>query len=440
MSWDHQHGQANYKEGTFSTGYTNAQAELRFNGTSVTVYGVATPKPSENQTALPPSISVSVDGGIPAVVVSNPDLQVTEYGHQFYDSRSLSSGEHTLQINVTYGEQDWPFVLDYIQYAPLPTGAASGLGPTDGGLSTATSRHSSVPVAAIVGSVLGCFALLVAAALFRYFRYLKSAPTKKRGPYIYTSAAAKVDLLDHEPKLPPPSRAVTPEPAADLESAYAASEIRFHTRTPSLSTEYLLSPPGLQPSFLDMSEARPEARSSSPSYDRPESRPYIRPGTPPASSVLGYQRSPTPSSLSFALLSRPGTPSTAAAFHRPITPPVVMHRSETPSLPEIVYRTTTPESYGVTPASRAGPSSMSKALQLEKEQALRAKKQPTFHADSGVRFKEGDALPEDVVMVSSQAAQARAERDKERKKREKEKDVSCGASAISEVPPMYTEE
>ena len=72
---------------------------------------------------------------------------------------------------------------------------------------------------------------------------------------------------------------------------------------------------------------------------------------------------------------------------------------------------------------------------------MRAQKQPTFHADSGVRFKDGDALPEDALVASSQAAQAKNKRKRERKDREK-KHVSCasGASAISEVPPMYTEE
>ena len=74
-----------------------------------------------------------------------------------------------------------------------------------------------------------------------------------------------------------------------------------------------------------------------------------------------------------------------------------MHRSETPPLAVIVYRPATPESFPLPPASRAGPSGNCKVLQLEKEQALRARKQPTFHADSGVRFKEGDAPPEQAV-------------------------------------------
>ena len=248
------------------------------------------------------------------------------------------------------------------------------------------------------------------------------------------------DVALLEPKRPLPSRAVTPEPAADVESVYALSEMRFHTRTPSLGTEYLFSPPGLQRSFLDMSEGGPEPRSSTPPYDRPSSPSFSRQGTPPASSILGFQPSPTPTSLSFALLSRAGTP-TAAAFQRPITPSVAMHRPKTPPLPAIVDRPATPDTFSLLPESRAGPSGTSKALQLEKEQALRSQKQPTFHADSGVRFKDGDALPEDALVASSQAAQAKNKRKRERKDREK-KHVSCasGASAISEVPPMYTEE
>ena len=169
----------------------------RFIGTSVAVYGVVAPKPSGNQTNSPPSVSFSVDGGIGHNTVSDFDIQETGQGYQFYHSERLSSGEHVLQINVTFGAQNWPFILDYIQYASLPSDAAPGGGPTGGGLPATASKHSSAPVAAIVGSVLGCCALLVAAALFRYYRYLESVPTKKRGSYIYTSAAAKVDLLDH---------------------------------------------------------------------------------------------------------------------------------------------------------------------------------------------------------------------------------------------------
>ncbi|KAI0719502.1 hypothetical protein C8T65DRAFT_826865 [Cerioporus squamosus] len=444
--WSHRQGQASYQEGTFTEGFTDAQAELRFNGTGITVFGVGTPRPSGNQTAVPPSVSFSIDDGIPTTVVSNPDLRETDYMHQFYDSRALSPGEHTLHINVTYGEEDWPFVLDYVQYVPLPSDAASGWGPTAGGLSAATSKHAGAPVAAIVGSVMGCVALLGAAALFKYYWYFRTGSTKtrKRGSYIYTSTVAKVDLLDHEPKLLPPSRALTPEPAADIESAFATSEQRYHTRSPSLGTEYLLSPPGLHHSFIDMSESdaelRPSSRPGNHPASRPSSPPYNRPGTPAASSVLGYQRSPTPSSLSFALLSRPGTPSIAVAFQRPITPPAAVHRPETPPLPAIVYRPATPESFGLPPTAQAGPSDTSKALQLEKEHALRTLKQPKFYSDSGVRFKEGDALPAEAVMASSQAALVKAERERQRKKREKEKHVSHGGSAISEVPPMYTEE
>ncbi|RDX55683.1 hypothetical protein OH76DRAFT_762359 [Lentinus brumalis] len=447
-SWNHRQDQSHFQGGTFTEGFTNARAELRFNGTSVTVYGIATPRPSGNRTAVPPSVAFSVDDGIPTTVVGDPGVQNGETAHQFYLSPALPPREHILQINVTYGEEDWPFVLDYIQYVPsTESGAASGWGPTEGGLSAAAPKHPGAPVAAIVGSVMGCLALLGAAVLLRFYWYFRkgSTKTKKRGSYIYISAATKVDLLDNEPKLLPPSRALTPEPAADIESAFAASEMRYHSRSPSLNREYLLSPPGLQRSFIDMSEADAESRPSSPPYNRadprPSSPPCNRPGTPSASSVHGYQRSPTPSSLSFALLSRPGTPAAVVAFQRPITPPVAMHRPETPSLPAIVYRPATPEGFALLPIVRAGPSGTSKALQLEKEKALRASKQPKFYSDSGVRFKEGEVPPTmEAVMASSHAAQAKAERDRERKKREKEKHVSYGGSAISEVPPEYTEE
>lgn len=217
-SWNHRQDQSHLQGVTFTEGFTNARAELRFNGgfpptvdfyitcsetlsgTSVTVYGIATPRPSVNRTAVPPSVVFSVDDGIPTTVVGDPGAQNGETAHQFYLSPALPPREHILQINVTYGEEDWPFVLDYIQYVPsTESGAASGWGPTEGGLSAAAPKHPGAPVASIVGSVMGCLALLGAAVLLRFYWCFRkgSTKTKKRGSYIYISAATKVDLLDN---------------------------------------------------------------------------------------------------------------------------------------------------------------------------------------------------------------------------------------------------
>ena len=155
------------------------------------VYGVASPKPSGDENALPPSVSFSIDGGVPIPVVSDPDLQDTEYSHQFYNSHTLSVGEHVLHMNVTHAEDDWPFVLDYILYLPLPPSSQPGPSSVPPPPQASTSH-----TAAIVGGVAAGIVLLLAAALYAYF---KRVPSNKHGLSINAirrTASTKVDLLD----------------------------------------------------------------------------------------------------------------------------------------------------------------------------------------------------------------------------------------------------
>ncbi|KAJ2975765.1 hypothetical protein NUW54_g11503 [Trametes sanguinea] len=199
--WQHQLSQQNVQSGTYTQGFTNAVAKVTFNGTEVMVFGVANPPPSKNGT-LPPSVTFSIDGGS-GNLVSSPTVKSPQYSYEFYDSGKLSPGEHTLQILVNSGDKDWPFVLDYIQYVPLPSSSSSTSSASAS--STITSSSSSptsvVPsshkksnhVGAIVGGVIGA---LLGLALLAFGLWYYLTRLRRKGTYA-TEEAGKVDLLDY---------------------------------------------------------------------------------------------------------------------------------------------------------------------------------------------------------------------------------------------------
>ncbi|KAI0722286.1 hypothetical protein C8T65DRAFT_136317 [Cerioporus squamosus] len=425
--WNHQVDKPNYQEGTFSEGVMNAQAEFRFNGTSVMVYGVASPRPPGKQSAIPPSVSFSIDGGIPTPVVSDPDLQDTEYSHQFFDSHTLSPGDHVLQMNVTQAEDDWPFVLDYILYQPLEPVSqpgANAAAPSARASAAQTSRTT-----AIAGGAAGAVVLLVAVMLYAIRR---KALTDKHGPSINAvrkAESAKVDLLDDDCKFPPPSPVLTANSRSDVEFVFThnRTELRYFSRPTSLSTEqqHLLAARGYRRSVSDVDSE--SAMSSQPA----------RPPTPPASTFSHGSGAST-------------HPSTT--YQSVLTPPSAAYRT-TSHGPQIFYRPATP-SESSSQSSRAGwsstgPDGSSMARQSEKAQLLREQRQATFHADSGVRFKAGQMLlavdsqgpvnrrppppPPSETSTSTSASLMEWKWQQQGKER-----VSYGGSAISEVPPMYT--
>ena len=104
---------------------THCRSPCYLIGTNVSVYGAQVPRPSGNTSAVPPSVSFAIDGVIPMEAVSDPDVNTTDFAFQFFDSHTLPAGGHVLKITVEYGSDDWPFVLDYIEYtaAPAPTGS-----------------------------------------------------------------------------------------------------------------------------------------------------------------------------------------------------------------------------------------------------------------------------------------------------------------------------
>ncbi|TBU22301.1 hypothetical protein BD311DRAFT_792278 [Dichomitus squalens] len=451
-AWQHEQGE-HYYSSTYSNGFTNAQAEFRFNGTNVSVYGAQLPRPSDNASAVPPSVSFAIDGVIPMVVVSDPDANTTEFAYQFFDSHTLPAGEHVLTITVEYGEDDWPFTLDYVEYTPLPalTGSTSSESMTarDG------EPSHTVPM---VGGVVGAAVVLggLAFASWWYWRR-KRAPArlaKKYGHYVYEDAKKKPDLATHFGEYKPP-----PEPTMmDTVASYPVQETHLYAYHPTPINETVLYPltrRGSLDTFESLSEidfAHSQMRSQFSAFSRTHT---------PQSSV--YLLRPQPSSSSISV-SRPGTPSGAygGGLHRPIpTPPPALRR---PSSPPISYRSATSHaslvSYSTTnsraplmlaPGSTytsSGATPSAKRAEAEKASGSRPKKPATFHADSGVRFKKGDALPAVVAPSTSAKPPPSAflrtdtgkRDDVEERRKNKAKYVSLAGTAISEVPPMYTEE
>ena len=189
----------------------------------------------------------------------------------------------------------------------------------------------------------------------------------------------------------------------------------------------------------------------------------------PNSHVLYHQ----PSHSSFAS-SRPGTPSSASptVYGRalptlppaPYSPTTVSFRSGTTADRSTAsYSTTNSRAplqlaagsqYGDASASPARPS---KHLEAEAEAEGRARnKLATFHADSGFRFTAyGEMIPASEpsspvhpttptpappsFLQMDPAASAEQDEMEERRRRLKARHVSLAGTAISDVPPMYTE-
>lgn len=166
---------------------------------------------------------------------------------------------------------------------------------------------------------------------------------------------------------------------------------------------------------------------------------------------FGRQLPPTPITPFFSdsTGTRPARPSTADSS-QPLLPPAPVHHRPSTLLPPIVWGAATPDS-----AQTAETSQPSKARKAGILHAGPKGKQPTFHADSGVRFSYGEVPPVRPALVrvlanpdsaSSHVSDEEEGQEKERnrmklkeKKEKLKRNVSYGGSAISEVPPMYTE-
>ncbi|KAI0355319.1 hypothetical protein OH77DRAFT_1520899 [Trametes cingulata] len=382
--WRHELGAQDVQRGTYTAGYTNAVAKFSFNGTEVMVYGVANPAPSANASSLPPSVSFIVDGST-TNQVSSPPTTDSQYSYLFYDSGPLSPGQHTLQILVNNGDSDWPFILDFIQYIPLPSSASPTVSVTSSSMFSSTSSllatptapqedvhalKQSRPVGAIAGAALaGLVGLgLLVTGIWFYFTRLRERQRYKR------YARTKLDLLEHEPKTHAPS--IHPSTAAG--SSYTGDS--YPCYRPSLGPDSIYAPTEL-------------GRPFSPQYASGSSSPSV-----------GYKPPTTPP----AVLRRPETPS-IGMMDRPSTPPTIYQ-----PVPITLY-----PPGAVVPDI---PLPINKAAQAEADRASirSARRAALFHADSGIRFSP-------PIPVSGET-QGLGGTNRQRE------------SALSEVPPEYTED
>ena len=262
-------------------------------GTNVVVYGAQTPRPAGNKTAVPPSVTFAIDGVIPMVVVSNPDINATQYATQYFESHTLPAGEHVLEIDVQYGSDDWPFVLDYIEYTPMNVSST----PV-----SSDNRKRSSHVGPIVGGFIGGVVLVGLVALASWFFYKRRRRpeklAKKYGHYVSKDAKQKPDLANNfEGEYMAPRNVGIGGIVRTASVPYQISSRR--TRTLSRSPRPPISSRRHVPSTLAQSELR---LSCIRQGDSPRSRSasWNSPNYPPSS------RSPTLTRTSF--VTSPPTP------------------------------------------------------------------------------------------------------------------------------------
>ncbi|KAI1795113.1 hypothetical protein LXA43DRAFT_64981 [Ganoderma leucocontextum] len=435
--WAHRQGQ-NFHGSTFSAGFTGAQSQFTFNGTNLVVYGAQTPRPAGNKTAVPPSVTFAIDGVIPMVVVSNPDVNSTQYATQFFDSHTLPAGEHVLQIDVQYGSDDWPFVIDYLEYTPMNSSSTS----VSSGSGSQTSHTGP-----IIGGFVGGAALVGGVALASWLFYKrKRRPgrmAKKYGHYVLKDAKKRPDLADSFEDYKPTCEDIIVPPT----SSYIVQETRsLHSGSVRTETVMYLPRRASMESLSEMEFAQLSAQFPLP---RPNSH------------VLYHQ----PSYSSFAP-SRPGTPSSASpsvyGHQLPLLPPApycpgsptISYRSATTAdLSTISYSTTNSRApLQLATGSHYGGESPSRHSKQVEAEARPRHKPATFHADSGARFttygemilaSEPDTVPPETpptFLQTDPAELGRSEDELEERRRRKARHVSLCGTAISDVPPMYTEQ
>ncbi|KAF5381920.1 hypothetical protein D9757_007578 [Collybiopsis confluens] len=167
-------------QGTITGLQNGGSLQFKFGGTSVQVYGRV-----DNATAgAITDASFSVDGA-PSVSFTAVTTSVLVHNKQFFSSRPLSSGQHTLTVSNKGGIPLW---VDYILVR----------GQTDVGstpLPASTSGSSHHPLGIIVGSIVGAgLILLIGIAIFLFRR--RSLPFFPSRP------------KNHRPKSPPPAQAL----------------------------------------------------------------------------------------------------------------------------------------------------------------------------------------------------------------------------------------
>ncbi|KAI0650536.1 hypothetical protein C8Q79DRAFT_998362 [Trametes meyenii] len=203
----------------------------------------------------PPSATFKIDGSLQETATA-PNNGSLSYSYPFFESSELSSGQHTLDIAVTHGTNQYPFILDYIIYLPesgaTPTASQQATSTLPPGPTVFTSSKSTVPVGAIVGGVIGGIAVLVGGAIAVYLLCFRHRGGRK--PYFYATHANAGELLAPEAKptpyeIPPPvgPQTTTVVATPGLQSQY------------SVGTSYVQSIHGAQPSHAPSAYTPSEA-------------------------------------------------------------------------------------------------------------------------------------------------------------------------------------
>ncbi|KAI0658533.1 hypothetical protein C8Q70DRAFT_1054687 [Cubamyces menziesii] len=199
--WRHEDHQNNFQDGTYTAGFTNASAKFAFNGSTLAVYG-AIVQPNTTKLVKPPSVRITLDGyseSFGTEVVQGDDSPI--YGYNYFGPSDLAAGPHLLELFVEHGdmENNWPFLLDYIEYTPLSTSTTTSSANTaTASPHSADSAIKSKPaVGPIVGGVIGGVVGLVLLLCAAYFWFSKRQ--RQRNSYTY-QATKEVDLLDSEPR------------------------------------------------------------------------------------------------------------------------------------------------------------------------------------------------------------------------------------------------
>ncbi|OSD04486.1 hypothetical protein PYCCODRAFT_1476046 [Trametes coccinea BRFM310] len=376
--WEHQAHQENVHGATWSGGYTNATAKFSINGTSYTLWGAVIP-PKTDKLIRPPDGQVILDG-VPQTpfVAATGDGNEDYYAYNYWGPANGSAGEHTIEIHVLYGDQEdhWPFILDYIEYVPLPataaTPSATSFTPSVAATPSATPPPSEATsgrgrpfVGPIVGSVLGAVAGLgICLVLALWWRR-----QKREKPHPILPAWSK-DVLDQESQSSAAMTVSSASGPAINKRIQAASGTRSEPIADPLAPVPISPPPQGERTALLC----------------------------PVSPVSASPR--TPGLLVVANASGPGSPSNEGV--RPLPDPVMP-----PPVP-----TFAPPAPATSPPS----DSKSSARPAERRPLPPAPERPTtvFHSDSGIRF------------VPPPVAQAPLPDD-------------SASVVLSEVPPEYTE-
>ncbi|KAI0327802.1 hypothetical protein GY45DRAFT_1372851 [Cubamyces sp. BRFM 1775] len=318
--WEHDTNHTGYIDAykdTGSIGAPGSSATMQFSGFAVFAFAAL---PVElgadlansasllsSGALLAPNVTVELDDEAPTRVSvplpSDPAQPVP-----FYTQMALAQdrGPHTLRITVDAGGTDgFPFVLDAIGYAtsvPTPSrgggaaaaaatptapgsqqlvsGSAAGQGGFLGGWWTemneaqqsAASKPAGLPVAAIVGGVVGGVTLLFAAGLAFYFLCVRARHLKLQEAYFLQSAMVaepfsyedKAPLMEAFDSAPPDSskeRAASSYPS----QAYHPTPSTSHASSSDLLTDPLLRAPSSSHSLPPTTRPHPSStlRSSS---------------------------------------------------------------------------------------------------------------------------------------------------------------------------------